>query len=126
MTDSLEERATEIVSQLVAPGSVPPAEGRPAKQADSQVTSLQPRQTSQPDALPSPKVAIGPVATVHPAESAIRTAPSPTPAAPDPALVEAVVQRVLDKMRPQVVEIITKEFLRPVVQALVQREIEKQ
>jgi hypothetical protein len=46
-------------------------------------------------------------------------------AEPDPALVEAVVQRVLDKMRPQVVDIITKEFLRPVVQALVTREIQK-
>lgn len=45
---------------------------------------------------------------------------------PDPALVEAVVQRILDKMRPQVVDIITKEFLRPIVQALVHREIEKQ
>jgi CheY-like chemotaxis protein len=44
---------------------------------------------------------------------------------PNPALVEAVVQRVLDKMRPQVVDIITKEFLRPIVQALVHREIEK-
>jgi hypothetical protein len=44
---------------------------------------------------------------------------------PDPALVEAVVQRVLEKMRPQVVDIITKEFLRPIVQALVHREIEK-
>ena len=41
------------------------------------------------------------------------------------ALVEAVVQRVLEKMRPQVVDIITKEFLRPIVQALVHREIEK-
>lgn len=47
-------------------------------------------------------------------------------AAPDPALVEAVVQRVLDKMRPQVVDIITKEFLRPVVQALVHREINRE
>ncbi len=44
---------------------------------------------------------------------------------PDPALVEAVVQRVLDKIRPQVLDIITKEFLRPIVQALVHREIEK-
>ena len=53
-------------------------------------------------------------------------APAPTSSgAPDPALVEAVVQRVLDKMRPQVVDIITKEFLRPVVQALVHREITK-
>jgi CheY-like chemotaxis protein len=46
-------------------------------------------------------------------------------AAPDPVLVEAVVQRILDKMRPQVVDIITKEFLRPIVQALVTREISK-
>jgi hypothetical protein len=53
---------------------------------------------------------------------------SSTPASsesPDPALVEAVVQRILDKMRPQVVDIITKEFLRPIVQALVHREILK-
>jgi hypothetical protein len=53
------------------------------------------------------------------------SANSATPASPDPALVEAVVQRILDKMRPQVVDIITKEFLRPIVQALVHREILK-
>ena len=47
------------------------------------------------------------------------------PSSADLAMVEAVVQRVLDKMRPQVVEIITKEFLRPIVQALVHREITK-
>jgi hypothetical protein len=46
-------------------------------------------------------------------------------ATPDPVLVEAVVQRILDKMRPQVVDIITREFLRPIVQALVTREITK-
>jgi CheY-like chemotaxis protein len=46
-------------------------------------------------------------------------------AAADPVLVEAVVQRILEKWRPQVVDIITKEFLRPIVQALVQREIQK-
>jgi CheY-like chemotaxis protein len=69
---------------------------------------------------------------VRPAENTQISAPNPAvsapstpPAPPDPALVEAVVQRVLDKMRPQVVDIITKEFLRPVVQALVHREIEK-
>jgi CheY-like chemotaxis protein len=53
------------------------------------------------------------------------TANPSQPSAPDPALVEAVVQRVLEKMRPQVVDIITREFLRPVVLALVHREIEK-
>jgi CheY-like chemotaxis protein len=58
-------------------------------------------------------------------EQASSTTNSALPPTPDPALVEAVVQRVLDKMRPQVVDIITKEFLRPVVQALVHREINK-
>jgi CheY-like chemotaxis protein len=43
----------------------------------------------------------------------------------DQDAVEAVVQKVLDKMRPQIVEIITKEFLRPIVQALVHREFDK-
>jgi hypothetical protein len=67
-----------------------------------------------------------PVATVVPENSSPASAAAPAdPASPDPALVEAVVQRVLDKMRPQVVDIITKEFLRPVVQALVHREISK-
>ena len=57
---------------------------------------------------------------------ALTAAASPaSSAAPDPALVEAVVQRILDKMRPQVVDLITKEFLRPIVQALVTREITK-
>jgi CheY-like chemotaxis protein len=58
-------------------------------------------------------------------EASSASAPPAAPAGPDPALVEAVVQRVLDKMRPQVVDIITKEFLRPIVQALVHREITK-
>jgi CheY-like chemotaxis protein len=52
--------------------------------------------------------------------------PNPSePAVPDSALVEAVVQRVMDRMRPQVIDIITKEVLRPVVLALVHREIGK-
>ena len=59
------------------------------------------------------------------AASQAETANPSQPPATDPALVEAVVQRVLEKMRPQVVDIITKEFLRPVVLALVHREIEK-
>ena len=59
------------------------------------------------------------------AVSQAETANPSQPPAPDPALVEAVVQRVLEKMRPQVVDIITREFLRPVVLALVHREIEK-
>jgi hypothetical protein len=74
----------------------------------------------EPASVPAP--AVSPIA----AGSSLPVSASPAQGPnPDPALVEAVVQRVLDKMRPQVVDIITKEFLRPIVQALVHREIEK-
>lgn len=80
---------------------------------------------SSPASIP-PQVPVRPGATAQiPAPNPPAPVAPPPPAQPDPALVEAVVQRVLDKMRPQVVDIITKEFLRPVVQALVHREIEK-
>ncbi|MBZ5662454.1 MAG: response regulator [Acidobacteriia bacterium] len=87
----------------------------------------------------APKTAAEPVAPASSAQPALepgapknlQSAPAAPaapakPSSPDPALVEAVVQKVLDKMRPQVVEIITKEFLRPIVEALVHREIKKQ
>jgi CheY-like chemotaxis protein len=132
MTETLEERASEIVMAHLNSGSVPAVQNPSATQPVSQVAALEPWQTSQPSAPPSPEQPIDPVAfvnpaaTVNPVESAHRAASSSAPGVPDPALVEAVVQRVLDKMRPQVVDIITREFLRPVVQALVHREIEKQ
>jgi CheY-like chemotaxis protein len=50
--------------------------------------------------------------------------PVAKPAEPD--LVEAVVVRVMAKLQPQVIEIITREVLRPIVEALVRREVEKQ
>ena len=91
-----------------------------------------------PPAPPTPVAPAAPVANSQPAPASVTqniaagtadaqaaSANSALPPTPDPALVEAVVQRVLDKMRPQVVDIITKEFLRPVVQALVHREITK-
>jgi len=71
----------------------------------------------------TPLVAQAPAVPAANAQPA--SANSALPASPDPALVEAVVQRVLEKMRPQVVDIITREFLRPVVQALVHREVTK-
>ena len=88
--------------------------------------------TEKPKPAPLP-VTPAPAATISAAQKSAGTEEIAQPAQvnsaptdePDPALVEAVVQRVLDKMRPQVVDIITKEFLRPVVQALVNREIQK-
>jgi CheY-like chemotaxis protein len=40
-------------------------------------------------------------------------------------LVEAVVARVLERMQPQILDIVTREILKPVVEALVRRELEK-
>src|SRR6266404_364702 len=126
MTDTLEERASEIVMSRINSGSLAVAQNPAATQPNSQVAALEPWQGSKPDAPLKPEQSINPTATGNSAESAPPAASSSAPAVPDPALVEAVVQRVLDKMRPQVVDIITREFLRPVVQALVHREIEKQ
>jgi CheY-like chemotaxis protein len=131
MTDSLEQRADEIVKRHDVPVSVPSA---PAVPPNSPLATLKPWLTSKPDSLPNPGASIGATPTANPAatpsgavsaNNANKVPPSAEPAVPDPKLVDAVVQRVLDKMRPQVVDIITKEFLRPVVQALVHREIEK-
>jgi hypothetical protein len=93
---------------------------------------------SKPATPPAAQVPSAPGANTQPEPASIAQPPAATaanadpastnsalPGSPDPALVEAVVQRVLEKMRPQVVDIITKEFLRPVVQALVHREVTK-
>jgi CheY-like chemotaxis protein len=46
-------------------------------------------------------------------------------APPDPALVNAIVDAVIEKMRPQILDIVTREILRPVIEALVHREFDK-
>ena len=40
-------------------------------------------------------------------------------------MVDSVVQRVIDRMQPQMIDLVTRELLRPVVEALVQKELEK-
>ena len=106
---SLQPKPVEPFAEKAKPAT-PPVAPAPAVPA----ASIQPA----PASFAQPPAAAAANADPAPANSAL-------PGTPDPALVEAVVQRVLEKMRPQVVDIITKEFLRPVVQALVHREIEK-
>ena len=43
----------------------------------------------------------------------------------DPAVIEAIAQRVIERMQPNLIELVTRELLRPAVEALVQRELEK-
>jgi CheY-like chemotaxis protein len=133
------------------PVSMPPAQSPedtarsiPKKDWADLTASLQPKsvepvaEKTKPSTAPVAQAPAVPAGNSRPAPTSVAQIPPPTvanaqpesansalPSSPDPALVEAVVQRVLDKMRPQVVEIITKEFLRPIVQALVHREVEK-
>ena len=149
MTDSLEQHASEIVNSRVLPHTVHPGEDRPEARTNPEIAAGMPWEASKPHeplhtetslnqeiaanrtpasnptATVDPIPAVTPTAAANPAELTAG-ALSSAPGVPDAALVEAVVQKVLDKMSPQVVDIITKEFLRPVVQALVHREIKKQ
>ena len=101
-------------SKMNAPAMESPI-GTPASQIPDSASAPANTQAA-PESLAPPTAT--PATNEQPSSSA-------SPESPDPALVEAVVQRILDKMRPQVVDIITKEFLRPIVQALVHREILK-
>ncbi len=109
LTASLQPKPSEPFGEK-SKSATPPVAPAPAAPA----TNNQPA----PASVAQPPAAAAANAEPAPANSAL-------PGSPDPALVEAVVQRVLEKMRPQVVDIITKEFLRPVVQALVHREVTK-
>jgi CheY-like chemotaxis protein len=109
LTASLQSKPIEPFAEKSKPAT-PPVAPAPAVLA----ANTQPATAS---------IAQPPAATAANADPA--SGNSALPGSPDPALVEAVVQRVLEKMRPQVVDIITKEFLRPVVQALVHREVTK-
>ncbi len=40
-------------------------------------------------------------------------------------MIEAIAQRVIERMQPKIIELVTRELLRPAVEALVQRELEK-
>jgi CheY-like chemotaxis protein len=67
----------------------------------------------------------------HPAESAQKEpvsayAPAaPVESAPNPEMVEAVVNRLLEQMQPQIMEVVNREVLRPAIEAIVRREIKK-
>jgi len=58
-------------------------------------------------------------------ESIATSFPVPAGSQTDPRLVEDIVARVVERMQPQILEIITREVLRPVVEALVRRQLEQ-
>ncbi|MFZ0818773.1 MAG: response regulator [Candidatus Acidiferrales bacterium] len=72
--------------------------------------------------LNSPAVAESLSAAIS--SSTAETFAVPAPLAIDPRQLEEIITRVVERMQPQVLEVITREILRPVVEALVRRQLE--
>ena len=105
------------------PGSTPAVAGTSPAQ-DAQPASVWPSPISSPESAPGAVATEQPPLAVGPAVSdAVQSFEVPRPA--DPTIVEAVVARVIERMQPQILDIVTREILKPVVEALVRREIEK-
>jgi hypothetical protein len=51
--------------------------------------------------------------------------PSATANSPSPEMVEAVVNRLLERMQPQIMEVVNREVLRPAIEAIVRKEMKK-
>jgi hypothetical protein len=42
-----------------------------------------------------------------------------------PEMIEAVVSKLLERMQPQIMEVVNREVLRPAIEQIVRREMEK-
>jgi hypothetical protein len=98
----------------------------PDDDAEREDDSIADRLAIQPEAFASamllpPSSSLARAAEVSSAPDEDRSAATP----PTPEMIDAVVARVMERMQPQLMEIVTREVLRPVVEALVRREIEK-
>jgi CheY-like chemotaxis protein len=49
----------------------------------------------------------------------------PPSSSPTPEMIEAVVNRLLERMQPQIMEVVNREVLRPAIEAIVRREMKK-
>jgi len=80
----------------------------------------------QPEQIQAAKPAASTVETPQPAESTNAVESFAVPgAALDPRVIEEVVARVVERMQPQILEVVTREVLKPVVEALVRRQMEQ-
>jgi CheY-like chemotaxis protein len=62
-------------------------------------------------------------AVIHSSE--VQSLPAAPPATLNAQQIEDIVSRVVERMQPQVLDVITKEILRPVVEALVRKQLEQ-
>ena len=122
---SWEELARQVAEEAAA------AALRPSAGSPEQPTPAPPVERVRLSA-PAESVAQGgptipevvPPAQVSPAPGGgVQTYEVPQPV--NPEVVDAVVAKVLERMKPEVIDIVTREILKPVVEALVRRELEK-
>jgi hypothetical protein len=64
-------------------------------------------------------------ASVTEHKDSLSAAPANIPAAPTPEMIDAVVNRLLEHMQPQIMEVVNREVLRPAIEAIVRREMKK-
>lgn len=53
------------------------------------------------------------------------SAPNAVPPSPTPEMIDAVVSRLLERMQPEIMEVVNREVLRPAIEAIVRREMKK-
>ena len=59
----------------------------------------------------------------HPPTVGVPSNGAPSPASPE--MIEAVVNRLLERMQPQVMDVVNREVLRPAIEAMVREEMKK-
>lgn len=88
----------------------------------SAASAVAPGATEAPMGLPRAAEAMANVAADLTKSTLKEAAPSGTL---NPEIIEAVVTRIVERMQPKIMELVTREILRPVVEALVRREVDK-
>jgi hypothetical protein len=91
-----------------------PAISPAASEASASAIQVVPAARSEAEATEPEAVPETPVASVNPVS-----------ASPNPEAVEAAIQRVMERMQPQIAALVTRDILRPLVEALVQQELKK-
>jgi CheY-like chemotaxis protein len=104
-----------------AGGGTPAAEPEPTRA---------PRAYAESEPAPKPPINWPAVAAETPSSELAIPSPKPEPpAAPaqaaEPASLEAMVEKVMAQLQPQILDLISKSVVRPVVEAVIQREREK-
>lgn len=89
-----------------------------ARQAFSDLNSL-------PHSGPSAETAVRQASVKAHKNSISEPEPADPSAAPTPEMIDAVVNRLLEHMQPQIMEVVNREVLRPAIEAIVRREMKK-